>query len=145
MIGDAAARPVPMPTAEALPFWEAARRHELCLPRCSHCLTWFYPPPPRCPRCLREHLTWTRLSGRACLNSWTTVHADLLPGVPPPFVIAEGELAEQPGLILVAHLVGTPASQLQAGMALQISFADAGRVAFPQYRPAELALPARAV
>jgi uncharacterized OB-fold protein len=71
------------------------------------------------------------------LKSWTTIHIDVLPGVKPPFTIAEVELIEQPGLIMVAHIVGTPAEQLKTDAAVKISFALSNTdksVAFPEFR-----------
>lgn len=126
-------RPMPVPSAETKPFWEAVGRHELRLPRCATCDILLYPPPPRCPECLSDDLVWTELSGRASLMSWTVVHIDLLPGVDPPFVIGEAELEEQPGLVMVAHVVGVPADQLRSDMSLRVSYVDVQEVALPQF------------
>jgi uncharacterized OB-fold protein len=124
-----------MPTSETRPFWDAARRGELCLPRCSRCAQLLYPPPPRCPSCLDSVLQWERLSGWARLLSWTRIHLETIPGVPPPFIVAEAEPVEQPGLVLVAHAVGI--DEPAAGLVVEITFttADDG-TAFPEFRPA---------
>lgn len=115
-------RPVPLATMETRPFWEALRRHELQLPRCARCGRLHYPPPPRCPECLDSELVWTTLSGRGRLASWTTIHTNLSDGIPPPFVIGEVEPEEQPGLVLVALVVGTPSAELRHGMEVEIGF-----------------------
>src|SRR2546428_769385 len=48
--------PVPVPTPETRPFWEAARRHELWLQRCRACGAYVFYPRAACPRCLgAEH------------------------------------------------------------------------------------------
>jgi uncharacterized protein len=128
-------RAVPMPTAETQPFWGAARQHELRLPRCCRCGKLHYPPPPRCPQCLDSELRWELLSGEARLLSWTRVHLDTVAGVAPPFTIAEAELIEQPGLVVVAHIV--PGEELSTGMCLDVAFADADEmIAFPEFRVA---------
>src|SRR5207249_214878 len=44
--------PVPVPTPETRPFWEAARRHELSLQRCRACGAHVFYPRAACLRCL---------------------------------------------------------------------------------------------
>jgi uncharacterized OB-fold protein len=71
------------------------------------------------------------------LKSWTTIHIDVLPGVKPPFTIGEAELIEQSGLIMVAHIVGTPAEKLKTDAAVKISFTATAidkSVALPEFR-----------
>jgi uncharacterized protein len=106
------------------------------LPRCRSCHALHYPPPPHCPRCLVADFAWEKLSGMGRLKSWTTIHIDVLPGVGPPFTIGEVELTEQPGLIMVAHIVGTPAEKLETDAPVKISFATSKSdksVAFPEF------------
>ena len=77
------------------------------------------------------------MSGTGRLKSWTTIHIDVLPGVEPPFTIGEVELTEQPGLIMVAHVVGMPAEMLKTGDAVKVSFAAADtdkNIALPEFR-----------
>jgi uncharacterized OB-fold protein len=83
-----------------------------------------------------DDFAWEKLSSMGRLKSWTTIHIDVLPGVEPPFIIAEVELIEQTGLIMVAHIVGTPAEKLETDAAVQISFvaSSTGKsVALPQF------------
>ena len=84
-----------------------------------------------------DDLAWEKLSGAGRLKSWTTIHIDVLPGVEPPFTIAEVELIEQPGLIMVAHIVGAPAETLTTDVAVKISFTASESdksVALPEFR-----------
>jgi uncharacterized protein len=86
---------------------------------------------------LVEDFAWEKLSGMGRLKSWTTIHIDVLPGVEPPFTVAEVELIEQQGLIMVAHVVGTPAEKLGTDAAVKISFAPSNvdkSVVFPEFR-----------
>jgi Rubredoxin-like zinc ribbon domain (DUF35_N) len=50
------------------PFWEAATRHELVMPRCKIRDHLFFYPRLECPRCLSNHLEWMKLSGRGRLR-----------------------------------------------------------------------------
>src|SRR2546426_986699 len=54
--------PVPVPTPETHPFWEAARRHELWLQRCRACGEYVFYPRAACPRCLGAELEWGRVA-----------------------------------------------------------------------------------
>ncbi|RZS84402.1 Zn-ribbon domain-containing OB-fold protein [Pigmentiphaga kullae] len=131
-------RPIPVPSRETAPFWKGLLEGELRLPCCAACRRFHYPPPPRCPQCLDSALVWTRLSGKAKLSSWTTVHIDLCPGIAPPFVIGEVELAEQAGLVMVALLVDAAPDELRPGLPLACAFRqeDAGpdiAVAYPEF------------
>jgi uncharacterized OB-fold protein len=84
-----------------------------------------------------DDFAWEKLSGTGRMKSWTTIHIDVLPGVEPRFTIAEVELVEQPGLIMVAHIVGTPADMLKTDAVVQISFETSKTdksVAFPEFR-----------
>ncbi|MFB3119850.1 MAG: zinc ribbon domain-containing protein, partial [Stenotrophomonas maltophilia] len=46
-------KPLPRPVSPELtkPFWEAAQRHELVMPRCKKCDHFFFDPREECPRC----------------------------------------------------------------------------------------------
>jgi uncharacterized protein len=84
-----------------------------------------------------DNFAWEKLSGKGRLKSWTTLHIDVLPGVEPPFTIAEVELIEQPGLIMVAHIVETPAEKLKSDAEVRISFAPSNgdkSLALPEFR-----------
>jgi len=131
-------RPIPVPSRDTAPFWQGLLEGELRLPRCAACRRLHYPPPPRCPHCLDSALVWTGLSGKARLSSWTTVHIDLCPGIPPPFVIGEVELVEQAGLVMVALLTGVEPAGLHPGLPLTCAFhretgASDIAVAYPEF------------
>ena len=84
-----------------------------------------------------DKFTWEKLSGSGRLKSWTTIHIDVLPGVEPPFTIAEVELIEQSGLIMVAHIIGTPAEMLKTDAAVELSFVTSEvdkSIALPEFR-----------
>ena len=55
------------PAPEAVPFWEAADRHELLLPFCGECEHFFFYPRALCPDCGSRDVQWRVASGRARL------------------------------------------------------------------------------
>jgi uncharacterized OB-fold protein len=128
--------PIPVPTPETRPFWDAARRHALELPRCRACGALHYYPRGACPRCLSPDLEWERLSGRARLHTFTVVHRGQkgFP-VPTPYVLAVVELDEGPRMMTT--LVDVPPDAVRIGMPLEVVFRDVSdTIALPLFRPA---------
>jgi uncharacterized OB-fold protein len=70
-------RPLPTPNQFSQPFWDAARQHRLLLQKCDLCGTIRYYPRPRCPECLSADATWTEMSGRGSVYTFTVVHRAL--------------------------------------------------------------------
>jgi uncharacterized OB-fold protein len=128
--------PIPVPTPETRPFWDAARRHALELPRCRACGALHYYPRGACPRCLSADLAWERLSGRARLHTFTVVHRGQkgFP-VPTPYVLAVVELEEGPRMMTT--LVDVEPAAVTIGMPLEVVFRDVSdAIALPLFRPA---------
>ena len=130
--------PIPVPTPETRPFWDAARRHELHLQRCRACGEYVFYPRAACPHCLAGDLEWHRVSGRGTLHTFTVVHRGLRDfPIGTPYVIAIVELAEGPRLM--TNLVGVEPdpSRLRIGMPVEVVFGDvSAKVALPRFRPA---------
>ncbi|HVM94890.1 MAG TPA: zinc ribbon domain-containing protein, partial [Candidatus Acidoferrales bacterium] len=74
----AKATPTPVPNFDNAGFWEACRKHELRIQRCSACGTLRHHPRPMCPACNSVDYDWQLVSGRATLYSFTIVHAPTL-------------------------------------------------------------------
>jgi hypothetical protein len=54
-----------------------------------------------------------------------------------PYVYAVVELEEQPGLKMVTNIVDVPFEQLEAGMALEVTFREVAEgLTLPLFRPA---------
>ncbi len=132
------AGPIPNPTPESRPFWDAARRHELMLPRCRACGRYHYYPRAVCPHCLSGDLAWERVSGRGTVYTFSVIHRGLK-GFPlgEPYVLAMVELDEGPRMM--TNLVGIepdPAT-IRFGMPVEVVFEDVSdTVALPRFRPA---------
>jgi len=130
--------PIPVPTPETRPFWEAARRHELHLQRCRSCGQHVFYPRAACPHCLSAELEWRRASGRGTLHTFTVVYRgqrDFPLGA--PYVIAVVALAEGPRLM--TNLVGVEAdpARITIGMPVEVVFEDvSAEIALPRFRPA---------
>ena len=96
-------KPLPRPEIPDLtqPFWDAAKRHELVLPRCLRCNQYFWYPREICPDCLQTEWEWAPASGRGRLYSFTVVRQPLLPQFADdvPYAYALVQLDEGPRMV----------------------------------------------
>ena len=88
------------------PYWEAAARGELCLPRCARCARFQWYPRLLCPACLSPDFDWTVVAPRGEVYSHTTVRRPFLPGAKDavPFTVVQLQLDEVPGVIVLTGL-----------------------------------------
>lgn len=134
----APAKPLPQPTADSAPFWEACRQGRLELQRCDECALFWFPPSNRCPRCLGESWAWTPVAGQGRLVTYTIMHRAYHPGFVAdlPYVVGVIELDEGPRM--VSNVVGLASEAPSVGMRLSVVFEDAGQeLALPKFRPAQ--------
>ena len=95
-------KPLPRPLSPELtgPFWEAAKRHELVMPRCTMCDHLFFYPRSECPRCLSNHLEWMKA----------------------PYIYAVVQLDEGPRM--VSNVVQCEIDAVRVDMPLEVTFDD---------------------
>ena len=119
-------KPLPEITDFNRPFFDALKNREFVVPKCQDCGDYHWIPYPACRSCLSEDLVWAPVSGDATMYTFTVVHRG--PGAyeeDVPYVIAMGELIEQPRpCLVIATLVGTPPEELYVGQPLQIAYED---------------------
>jgi uncharacterized OB-fold protein len=105
-------------------YFVGAARGELVILRCEECsrLVWY--PEPRCPACGGESFTWTPVSGRGRLFSWTVVRRPFLPAFEEmvPFVTALVSLEEDPAVRIVSYVIDCELDALAAGMPMEAVF-----------------------
>lgn len=110
--------------AATRPFFEAASRHELAIPRCRACGAWSWYPRATCPQCGGSAWRWPRLSGRAELYSFAVVErafaAPFTTKV--PFVAALVVPEEAPEVRIATNVVNGPIEAVEIGMKLQAVF-----------------------
>src|SRR5262249_48807912 len=127
------------PTRE---FWAGAARDELVLPRCDACgrYVWY---PGTCRFCGSPATTWTRVSGRGRLFSWSIVHRPFIPQLPHlvPFVTGLVALEEDAAVRLATFIVDCPHDALRIDMPVAVTFRElrfagvAGTVTAPLFAP----------
>lgn len=117
--------PLPDTTWEPTrPFWEGAARGELLITRCDGCGRYVWYPEPPCRRCGGARLSWTRVSGRGTLFSWSVVHFAWIPQFrgQVPFVTALVTLEEDPAVRLVTSIVDCAPADLRCDLPVQVVF-----------------------
>jgi uncharacterized OB-fold protein len=119
-------KPVPVPDRESEGFWSAAARQELAVQRCNYCGRLAHPPVVVCPGCLSPDpdFTFDTVRARATLRTWTIMRDAFLPGFKGdvPWVIAEAELDDAPGVRMIARLIDGPDSDLHSGAGVEFVF-----------------------
>ena len=110
-------------TPETQPFWDALKRHELVLPRCTVCGRLRYYPKSYCPECSSWELEWVKCSGRGRIYSYLISHSRAVGfDAEAPHVIAVIELEE--GLRILSDMTGLEPGpvQVQVDMPVEIVF-----------------------
>ena len=116
----------PLPDIEdplTAPFFAAAARGELVVPRCAACDTFVWYPEATCPTC-GGALTWTAVSGRGRLFSWAVVRRAFLPAFADkvPFVTALVALDEDPSVRLATYVCDADPETLAADQQVRVDF-----------------------
>lgn len=131
--------PLPLPDDDTLPFWEACRRGELAMQRCSRCGRFRFTPRRMCPDCQSTDCQWVSVSGRGRVYSRVVCHPPLLPAFAEraPYAVVLVELAEDPGLRLVGNVLDCAPEEVEIGMPVQVCFQEISpEITLPQWRKA---------
>ena len=124
-------------------YWAGAARGELVLPRCDGCARYVWYPDGACRSCDATAHTWTRVSGRGRLFSWSIVHRAFIPQLANlvPFVTGLVAIEEDAAVRLATYIVDCPHDRLRIDMPLVAVFrplrfvAVAGAVTAPLFAP----------
>ena len=116
-------------------FWTGGKDGELLILWCETCGRWVHPPAAGCPAG-HEGLEPRAVSGEGRVFTYTVNHHPFHPAVPPPYVVAIVELAEQADLRLIANIVGCPPEEVSIGMGVRVAFEEHGEAFVPIFEPA---------
>jgi uncharacterized OB-fold protein len=105
-------------------YFAGAARGELVLPRCDSCNRFVWYPEEECPHCGARSFTWTRVSGRGRVFTWTVVRRAFLPAFEEmvPFVTALVSLEEDPAVRIVSYIVDCEPDALAADLPVEAVF-----------------------
>jgi uncharacterized OB-fold protein len=129
--------PIPKPTPETRPYWEAAKQRVLRIQKCGDCQQHYFYPRPLCPQCLSRNVAWVEVSGRGTLHTYVINHRPPR-GFPAsgPYVIGIVQLEEGPKLM--TNIIGVDADpqKLRCDMPVEVVFEDiTDEIALPKFRP----------
>ena len=133
----AAAKPVPAITPEMRPFFEAAKRHELRVQRCTSCGAHRFPARAICSNCLSTDAEWVAVSGRGEIFSFNVMHQIYHPGFATevPYAVVIVKLAE--GAKMLSNLVGVAPRDVRIGQPVRVVFEHVtDEVTLPKFVPA---------
>jgi uncharacterized OB-fold protein len=129
-------KPLPRPSEDTAPYWEAAHKGELRMQKCGDCGHVRFPPSLLCARCLSESAEWTKLSGRGKVYSWIVIHQSQHPAfnADTPYNVAIVELEEGPRLH--TNIVGCANEDIHIGMPVEVVFDRVSDdTAMPKFKP----------
>ena len=124
MTATPALKPLPRPSTESLPYWEAAKQHRLVLPHCRDCGAFWFPPSAKCRHCLSANFAWDEVSGQGRIYSFVVYHRHYHPGFEfeLPYVVAVIELREGPRLL--SNIIGTAWQDVRCDLPVRVVFDD---------------------
>ncbi len=131
-------KPLPEPTLDSQPFWDALKKHRLELQKCGDCGKIRHYPRPVCDKCYSMKVEWVEASGKGKVFSWTVSHHPFHPGFKEdvPYILATVELEE--GVRMISRLKGVKAEEMEIGMPVEVFFEDATEeFTMPMFRSAE--------
>jgi uncharacterized OB-fold protein/acetyl-CoA acetyltransferase len=138
-VAEASGRPLPMVTTENEFFWTSGADGRLRFAGCASCSALIHPPQPVCRYCRGRSLAPREVSGKATLIGFTVNHRFGVPGLAPPYVIAQVAIEEDPRVRLTTNAVECDPDDLWLGMRMEVVFAEDGDVWLPLFRPAPAA------
>jgi hypothetical protein len=137
MEGTEYTKPIPVPSKETKPFWDAARERRLVMPACTSCGTFRFPVSRFCRACGKPGYEWRTVAGTGRLYSYVTYHRAYHPGFVDelPYVVGLVELDEGPRII--SNIVGIAPDAVRCDMKVSVQFDSiTPEVALPKFAPA---------
>ena len=131
------AKPIPTPSEDSQPYWEAARNHELKLQQCRECSAFRFPPAEVCSECTSEAYDWKPVSGKGRVFSFVIYHRAYHPGFQDeiPYVVGVIELDE--GARMLSNVIGCKPEEVRCDMPVEVAFEDiTEEMSLPKFRPA---------
>ncbi len=132
--------PVPKPTPETKPFWDATKQRRLLVQHCTQCNRHYFYPRPFCPHCLSGDVEWTQSCGRGRLHTFVINHRPPRHHpVPAPFIIGIVELEEGPRLMSQIVDIDPDPTVVRCDMPVEVVFEDiTDEITLPKFRPLSL-------
>ncbi|NDZ97429.1 3-ketoacyl-CoA thiolase [Streptomyces sp. SID6673] len=128
-------RILPLVLPETEFFWTSGKDGRLRVQECLACDSLIHPPKPICPHCRSGRTHERVVSGNGILFGYTVNERFSIPGLNPPYVVAEVALDEDPRVRLTTRLVGCAHDDIRLGMPVEVVFEHHDDVWLPLFRP----------
>ena len=132
---ESAGRPLPLLALDTEFFWTSGKDGFLRFQQCQACQALIHPPAPICRYCRGTDIGIRAVSGTATLSAFTVNHRFGFPALPPPYVVAQVAIDEDPRVRLTTNIVECDPDQLQLGQQLAVTFEHIEDVWIPNFRP----------
>jgi len=132
---DTAVKHFPRPTPETEAYWEACRKHQLLIQRCTQCREFQFYPRVLCSKCASNDLEWAQASGKGQILTFTIVRRAVSAAYDAdvPYVVALIQLDEGP--TMMSNVIDCDPEALQIGDPVQVVFEDwTEEISIPQFR-----------
>jgi hypothetical protein len=103
-------------------FYKFLAQGKLMAGKCTRCGKIHLPPRPLCDNCFSQEFTWTEVSGKGKLLTYTVIHI-APPQFQPMTPYAVGIVQLENGAKIPGMITGATQKQLRIGMDLTIDFA----------------------
>ncbi|HEY1688371.1 MAG TPA: Zn-ribbon domain-containing OB-fold protein [Solirubrobacteraceae bacterium] len=103
------------------PYFEAAERGQLLLPRCNSCGRHFFYGTVLCQHCRSDDWDWVPSAGNGSIYSYTVVHRPLGSSLKAPYVVVVVTLEE--GVRVMANLLDADPEAVAIDQRVQVDFA----------------------
>ena len=121
-------KPIPLKTQDNKPYWDAADEHKLKLQRCNNCKKYSHPPGPSCTNCGSTDMIWEDFGSdvKGKVYSYIIGNRPFLPGFQDdiPLVIAQMELDEAPGVLIIGNILKVDPAEVKIGMPVKMIWKD---------------------
>ncbi len=114
--------PLPQPSGDNAPFYEAARRGELRFQKCTACGSFRHYPRPVCPQCLSRTFSWELSTGHGTVYTWTIVRGPTLPAFDHKVPYNVVDVLMDEGVHVVSEVLDCRPEEISAGMRVQATF-----------------------
>jgi len=133
-------KPLPLDDLDQVPYWEAARQHQLALQKCLACGELVHPPGPGCPWCGGADLDWVNLGSdvTGTVYSFIVVHRAFLQSFvnDVPYVVALCEIEGAPGVRITANIRNIDPTDVHIGMRVRMVWEErTPDSTIPQWEP----------
>ncbi|MFZ8897105.1 MAG: Zn-ribbon domain-containing OB-fold protein [Alphaproteobacteria bacterium] len=113
-------KPIPEPSIDSQPFWDALNEGRLVFQACGDCGKLRHYPRPICDECYSDHVEWKTSNGKGVIYSWTETHHPFHIGFrgETPYILVTAEF--DGGVRIQTQLLDAKVEDLKIGMHVEV-------------------------